>query len=56
MAPRVACLDLFKIPDSHAQSAQRINCQVLHDFEHGGLTNDFLVSSNDPLAVIYNDK
>ncbi|GBF94222.1 hypothetical protein Rsub_06492 [Raphidocelis subcapitata] len=28
----------------------------IHDFEHGGLTNDFLVSSTDPLAVIYNDK
>jgi hypothetical protein len=30
--------------------------QVLHDFEHGGLTNDFLVSSVDPLAIVYNDK
>ncbi|KAI8469134.1 MAG: hypothetical protein J3K34DRAFT_386003 [Monoraphidium minutum] len=29
---------------------------VLHDFEHGGLTNDFLVSSTDPLAITYNDK
>ena len=30
--------------------------QSIHDFEHGGLTNDFLVSSTDALAVVYNDK
>lgn len=30
--------------------------QVVHDFEHGGLTNDFLVNSLDRLAVRYNDR
>jgi hypothetical protein len=30
--------------------------QVVHDFEHGGLTNDFLVNSLDLLAVRYNDR
>lgn len=30
--------------------------QVVHDFEHGGLTNDFLVNSLDGLAVRYNDR
>lgn len=30
--------------------------QVVHDFEHGGLTNDFLVNSLDVLAVRYNDR
>lgn len=30
--------------------------QVVHDFEHGGLTNDFLVNSLDNLAVRYNDR
>jgi hypothetical protein len=29
---------------------------VMHDFEHGGLTNDFLVNSLDSLAVLYNDR
>ncbi|KAF6253310.1 hypothetical protein COO60DRAFT_1547491 [Scenedesmus sp. NREL 46B-D3] len=29
---------------------------VVHDFEHGGLTNDFLVNSLDSLAVLYNDR
>lgn len=29
---------------------------VMHDFEHGGLTNDFLVNSLDNLAVRYNDR
>ena len=29
---------------------------AVHDFEHGGLTNDFLVSSGDALAVTYNDR
>lgn len=28
----------------------------MHDFEHGGLTNDFLVNSLDLLAVRYNDR
>jgi hypothetical protein len=37
--------------------AARFACvQVVHDFEHGGLTNDFLVNSLDLLAVRYNDR
>jgi hypothetical protein len=30
--------------------------QILHDFQHGGLSNDFLVQSSDPLALLYNDR
>lgn len=28
---------------------------ILHDFDHGGYTNDFLIKVGDPLALIYND-
>ena len=29
---------------------------IIHDFEHVGLSNDFLVNTCDPLALRYNDK
>ena len=29
---------------------------IVHDFEHVGLSNDFLVNSCDALALRYNDK
>ncbi|KAK9824027.1 hypothetical protein WJX72_007091 [[Myrmecia] bisecta] len=29
---------------------------IMHDFEHGGLNNAFLIKSNDVLALRYNDK
>ena len=29
---------------------------IIHDYEHLGVTNDFLVGSGDQLAVRYNDR
>ncbi|KXZ47713.1 hypothetical protein GPECTOR_33g595 [Gonium pectorale] len=29
---------------------------LVHDYEHGGLTNDYLINSGDLLAVRYNDR
>lgn len=29
---------------------------AIHDFDHPGVNNNFLVSTTNPLAVLYNDK
>lgn len=29
---------------------------VVHDFEHGGLNNDFLIKTAHPITLIYNDQ
>ena len=29
---------------------------VVHDFEHGGMNNDFLIKTSSPLALLYNDQ
>ena len=29
---------------------------LVHDFEHGGLNNDFLIKTGSPLAELYNDQ
>ena len=28
---------------------------IIHDYEHRGVNNEFLIRSSDPLALMYND-
>ena len=28
---------------------------IIHDYDHRGVNNDFLVKTSDPLALLYND-
>ncbi len=29
---------------------------MVHDYEHKGVTNDFLVATHDDIALVYNDR
>lgn len=40
----------------HLHTHALLHLQVVHDYEHGGSTNDFLISQGDIMALTYNDK
>ena len=44
-----------KYIDTFQQFAGYVSA-MLHDFEHGGVNNDFLTRTRDMLAIRYNDK
>ena len=41
---------------SKAQYMSSYWSAITHDFEHGGLNNDFLIKTAHPLAIEYNDQ
>jgi cAMP-specific phosphodiesterase 4/calcium/calmodulin-dependent 3',5'-cyclic nucleotide phosphodiesterase len=50
-------------PSSHERDHQRkfvllagLLAAVVHDYEHEGVNNDFLVKSSSPKAILYNDR
>ena len=49
-------LALFNYPHNVSTQCTASQAAIVHDFEHVGLNNDYLVNSGDPLALRYNDK
>ena len=41
---------------SKAQYMSSYWSAITHDYEHGGLNNDFLIKTAHPLAIAYNDQ
>lgn len=43
-------------PAGLLQAASAYWSAVAHDYEHGGVNNDFLIKTAHPLAITYNDQ
>jgi hypothetical protein len=50
------CTSLLLVACACAPPPVFARTQCLHDFEHRGVNNDFLVKSSDGLALLYNDR
>lgn len=52
-------LQLCAAPDSLVPREVQLLCcyfaAIIHDFEHPGLNNDFMIKSNSKVALVYND-
>lgn len=47
------------IPEAVIPSGIRLSTYwtaMVHDYEHSGLNNDFLIKTSSPLALLYNDQ
>lgn len=45
-----------KLDLSELEEAGCYLAAIIHDFQHPGKNNDFLINTQDELAVLYNDK
>lgn len=48
-------LDIIGLQKDPLKVLSVLTAAIIHDFEHRGVTNDFLITVQDPIAIRYND-